>query len=66
MPQMDGFELTRTIRQSRVIRPSDRPRDEPGASRPTRAAGAHAGADGYLVKGKFSQQELIEAVARYL
>ncbi|MBN2370133.1 MAG: response regulator [Vicinamibacteria bacterium] len=66
MPKFDGFELTR------MIRGSPRHHDIPvvlvtNLARPEdRAAGANAGADEYLVKGQFSQRELLDAVAKYL
>lgn len=66
MPKMNGFELTRRIRQQEGLRQLpvilvtslDSPSD--------RAAGAEAGADEYIVKGQFEQRQLLEAIERLL
>ena len=66
MPQMNGFELTRQIRAHPdlgrlpiiLVTSLDRPEDL--------AAGAAAGADEYVVKGRFDHQKLLEAVSRLL
>ena len=66
MPRLDGFELTRTVRDSArfaslpVILFSSR------ASERDRARGAEAGADAYIVKGAFDQKELLETIAQLL
>lgn len=64
MPRLDGLELTRRIRAHAtrgkvpviLVTSLERPEDL--------AAGAAAGADEYVVKGKFDQRLLLEAVAR--
>jgi two-component system chemotaxis sensor kinase CheA len=66
MPQMDGLELTRWIRSH----------DDLGAlpvvlvtslgSESQKLQGAEAGADAYIVKGEFEQDELLRTVARLL
>ena len=62
MPGMDGFELTRQLRQSEshadvpVIIVSSRASDE------DKRRGIEVGAQAYIVKGSFDQGKLIEAV----
>ena len=66
MPGMDGFELTKKVRSDArlkelpviLVTSLDQPEDV--------ARGASAGADEYVVKGKYDQKRLIEAVARLL
>lgn len=66
MPGMDGFELVRKIRSSDnlknlpviLLTSMDRPEDI--------SAGAKSGADEYIVKGRFDQSKLLEAVARFV
>ncbi|MCP4898218.1 MAG: response regulator [bacterium] len=66
MPVIDGFELTRKVRNDSRLRnlpvilvtSLGRPEDV--------ALGAEAGADEYIVKGRFEQDKLLEAVARLL
>ncbi|MDF1564381.1 MAG: response regulator [Deltaproteobacteria bacterium] len=66
MPEMNGFELTRQIRAHPeferlpviLVTSLDRPEDL--------AAGAAAGADEYVVKGRFDHEKLLEAVQRLL
>jgi two-component system chemotaxis sensor kinase CheA len=66
MPNMDGLALTRKIRQVErhaslpVILVTSRGGPE------DRLAGAEAGADAYVVKGAFDQDELLRAIARLL
>ncbi|GAC1313143.1 MAG: hybrid sensor histidine kinase/response regulator [Acidimicrobiales bacterium] len=66
MPVMDGFELTRAIRQSA------RWRNTPVLILTSRATdddhrrGMEAGADGYLLKSAFDQGRLLAAVERLL
>ncbi len=66
MPKLNGFELTRTIRNSSLL--NDLPiilvttLDSPDDM----AKGAEAGADEYVVKGTFDQQALLELVAKYI
>lgn len=64
MPRLDGVALTRRIRAHPrlkglpviLVTSLDRPADL--------AQGSAAGADEYIVKGRFDQQKLLEAVAR--
>lgn len=66
MPRMDGFELTQRIRAHSKLKTTpvilvtsmDRPADV--------ARGSAVGADEYIVKGRFDQRKLLEAVARLL
>lgn len=66
MSGMDGFELTA------MVRADDRLARLPVVlvtskdSRSHRERGAQAGADAYIVKGSFEQQNLVDAVARLL
>ncbi len=64
MPEVDGIELTRRIRSRAeslpVILVTSLGKEE------DRRAGAEAGADAYIVKGAFDQDELLAAVARLL
>lgn len=66
MPRLDGFELTQRIRAHTklkalpviLVTSLDRPADI--------AKGSAVGADEYIVKGRFDQRKLLEAVARLL
>ena len=66
MPLCDGIELTRRIRRTDrlqnlpviLVTSLDRPEDI--------AAGGSAGANEYIVKGRFDQQALLDAVSRLL
>lgn len=66
MPQMDGLELVRRIRSSETLKnlpvilltSLDKPEDI--------SAGAKSGANEYIVKGRFDQSRLLEAVARFV
>jgi CheY-like chemotaxis protein len=64
MPGMDGFTLTRTIRQTPrwervpVVIMTSRGSEE------DQRAGLEAGADAYLRKGEFDQAQLIDTVRR--
>lgn len=64
MPKMDGITLTRRIRSLTqalpVILVTSLGQEK------DRRAGAEAGADAYIVKGAFDQDELLAAVARLL
>ncbi len=66
MPRRDGFALTETIRRSSrfaelpVILLTSR------ASERDRARGVEVGADAYIVKNAFDQDDLLNAVARLL
>jgi chemotaxis protein histidine kinase CheA len=66
MPGMDGYQLTRTIRQTRgweqvpvVIMTSRGSEDD-------QRAGMDAGASAYLLKTEFDQKQLVETVRRLL
>ena len=66
MPGLDGFELTRRVRAHAklgqlpvvLVTSLDRPDDV--------AQGADAGANEYIVKGRFDQRTLLETVSRLL
>ncbi|MDI1446057.1 response regulator [Polyangium sp. 6x1] len=66
MPRLDGMELTQRIRAHPklkslpviLVTSLDRPADL--------AQGSAAGADEYIVKGRFDQRKLLEAVARLI
>jgi len=66
MPRMDGFELTRTIRND------SRTKDLPVVlvtsldSPEERAEGVKAGADAHIVKGALRQEDLLETIKRLL
>jgi two-component system chemotaxis sensor kinase CheA len=66
MPRMDGFELTEAIRRSTrsnhlpVILISARSSDR------DKARGIQVGADAYIVKSAFDQQDLLETIAQLL
>ena len=65
MPRLDGLELTRAIRARhrarRRCRSSSSPRTDPTT---TGGAGIEAGADAYMVKRNFDQQDLLATVER--
>jgi two-component system chemotaxis sensor kinase CheA len=64
MPKLDGFSLTAKIRQHRdykdlpIILVTTLNSDE------DRRRGADAGADAYILKGKFNQEALLETLGR--
>jgi two-component system chemotaxis sensor kinase CheA len=66
MPRMDGFELTSAVRQDErwrhlpivLVTSLDAPEHV--------ERGAAAGADAYIVKGRFDQRELLQTVGRLL
>lgn len=66
MPKLDGIGLTKRVRASAdleqlpviLVTSLDRPEDV--------AAGADAGANEYIVKGRFEQRTLLEAIERLL
>ena len=66
MPEMDGLELTRRVRGTEGI--SDLPviLVTSLGSEEDKRRGAEAGADAYIVKGDFDQEELLRAVSRLL
>lgn len=64
MPVMTGIELTRRIRASQRFKELPVVIITSLGSEADIQAGADAGADEYVVKGRFNQRELLEAVAR--
>ena len=66
MPKMDGFELTKRIRDNPKIKDLPVILVTSLTSQEDRAKGAEAGADDYLVKGTFDQTALLSIVSRYL
>ena len=66
MPRMDGFELTRTVRNSPRFARLPIVLFTSRASEPDRARGIEVGADAYIVKGAFDQGDLIETIAQLL
>jgi len=64
MPEMDGLELTRRIRAESASQHLPVILVTSLGSDADLAAGADAGADAYIVKGRFDQRELLEAVKR--
>jgi two-component system chemotaxis sensor kinase CheA len=66
MPRMDGFTLTRTIRQDPALANMPVLIITTLESEHHRQQGFDAGADGYIVKASFDEAALIEAVGRVL
>jgi two-component system chemotaxis sensor kinase CheA len=64
MPEMDGLELTRRIRAESASQHLPVILVTSLGSDADLAAGADAGADAYIVKGRFDQRELLAAVKR--
>ena len=64
MPEMDGLELTRRIRAESASQHLPVILVTSLGSDADLAAGANAGADAYIVKGRFDQRELLAAVKR--
>src|SRR6202011_6050831 len=66
MPRMDGFELTTAVRQDErwrhvpivLVTSLDAPEHV--------ERGAAAGADAYIVKGRFDQNDLLQTIGRLL
>lgn len=66
MPRMDGFALTKAVKGDKryahlpvvLVTSLESPRD--------RLEGMEAGADAYIVKSSFDQQELLEAIRRFI
>jgi two-component system chemotaxis sensor kinase CheA len=61
---MDGLELTRRIRAESASQHLPVILVTSLGSDADLAAGANAGADAYIVKGRFDQRELLETVKR--
>jgi two-component system chemotaxis sensor kinase CheA len=66
MPVVDGFELTRRVRQDAALSQLPVILVTALAEQADIARGAAAGADEYLVKAKLEHDKLLEAVGRYL
>jgi two-component system chemotaxis sensor kinase CheA len=66
MPQMDGFELTRRIRQSPEFDQLPVILVTSLDSAENRASGMAAGANHYIVKGGFNQGELLQVIRQLL
>jgi two-component system chemotaxis sensor kinase CheA len=64
MPEMDGFELLRTIRQDEAHGSLPVAIVSSKGSEEDRRRGAEEGADAYIVKKEFNQQALLETVSR--
>jgi chemotaxis protein histidine kinase CheA len=62
MPKLDGFGLTRRIRASSKLKDLPVILVSRLATSEDIARGAEVGADKYLIKGKFEQKKLVEAV----
>ena len=66
MPRMNGIELTRALRADPQLRGTAVLVLTSLGSEEDRRRGMEAGADGYLVKGTFAAEQLLEAVANLL
>jgi two-component system chemotaxis sensor kinase CheA len=66
MPRMDGFALTEAVRGSQRFRELPVVLVTARASDADRARGAAVGANAYLVKSAFDQQNLLETIAQLL
>lgn len=66
MPRMNGIELTRALRADPRLRGTAVLVLTSLGSEEDRRRGMEAGADGYLVKGTFEAEQLLEAVANLL
>lgn len=66
MPEMDGIELLRAIRESRERSSMPVVMVTSQGSEADRQRGLEAGADAYIVKDQFDQRALIETVERLL
>jgi two-component system chemotaxis sensor kinase CheA len=66
MPKMDGFELTRRIRRDAELERLPVILVTSMGSEEHKSQGAEAGADAYIIKGAFDQDELLQTVARLL
>lgn len=66
MPRMDGFALTETVRSSPRFSRLPIVLITSRASERDKARGIEVGADAYIVKGAFDQNDLLETVAQLL
>ena len=66
MPRMDGLELTAALRQDERWRHLPVVLVTSLDSQEHIERGAAAGADGYIVKGRFDQNDLLQAIGRLL
>ena len=66
MPKMDGFELTQRIRRDVELERLPVILVTSMGSEEHKSQGAEAGADAYIIKGAFDQDELLQTVARLL
>jgi two-component system chemotaxis sensor kinase CheA len=66
MPRMDGFELTTTVRGSSRFSGLPVVLFTSHGSDRDRARGIEVGADAYIVKSAFDQQDLLETIAQLL
>jgi len=66
MPHIDGLSLTRKIRQHSEYRDLPIVLVTTLSSDEDKRRGAEAGANAYVVKGKFNQQVLLEILARFI
>jgi two-component system chemotaxis sensor kinase CheA len=64
MPQMDGFELTATIRADEKLSQMPVVLVTSRGSREDRERGIDVGANAYIVKGSFDQNNLLETIQR--
>ncbi len=65
MPRMNGFELTRTIRQEEKLKHVPVVLVTSLDSREHREQGLEAGADAYIVKSAFDQSTLLDVLERF-
>lgn len=66
MPRMDGFEFTRAVRDSQRFARLPVVLFTSLAEDRDRARGVEVGADAYIVKGGFEQNDLIETIKRFI
>ena len=66
MPKMDGFTLTKEIRDNEKIRDLPIVIVAPTERQEDKRRGLEAGADAYLVKSSFDQREMIETIQTLL
>jgi two-component system chemotaxis sensor kinase CheA len=66
MPEMDGLELTRKIRGTTALKHLPVVLVTALGDEADKRRGAEAGADAYIVKGDFDQDELLRVIARLI
>jgi two-component system chemotaxis sensor kinase CheA len=64
MPRMDGYELTKKVRAEESLRRTPVILVSNLGQREDMERGMEAGADEYIIKGKFDHEQLLEAVNR--